>query len=187
LAPSVKQSPAARRLPVVGVMGSTTHPHEELAVSVGYWLAGQKVHLLTGGGGGVMEAASRGFASNPERKGLILGIIPGTVTGDGWQPKPGYPNPWVEIPIMTHLPLSGEKGEETLSRNHINILTADAVIALPGGHGTASEVRLALRYRRPVIALLHRPADIPGLPSEVPVARALAEVSSWLKTILEQG
>ena len=49
------------RLSIVGVMGSGTAPHAERARSVGQWLAQQGVHLLTGGGGGVMEAVSQAF------------------------------------------------------------------------------------------------------------------------------
>ena len=43
------------------------------------------------------------------------------------------------------------------SRNHINILTSDLVILLPGGEGTASEAELAVRYNKSVIALASRP------------------------------
>lgn len=60
-------------------------------------------------------------------------------------PPPNYPNPHVELAIATHLPVSGKEGMSASSRNHINILTSDAVVALPGSHGTASEVQLATR------------------------------------------
>ena len=35
---------------------------------------------------------------------------------------------WVELPIRTHLPHSGERGTDVRSRNHINALTADVMI-----------------------------------------------------------
>jgi hypothetical protein len=57
----------------------------------------------------------------------------------------GYPNPWVEIPVYTHLPVSGMGGLDASSRNHINILTSDVIVALPGSAGTWSEVMLAIR------------------------------------------
>lgn len=60
-------------------------------------------------------------------------------------PPAGYPNPYVELCINTHLPASGTQGTQCHSRNHINILTSDIVIALPGSAGTASEVFLARR------------------------------------------
>lgn len=48
-----------KRLPIVGVLGSGSEPHEEQAKPLGEWLAREGVHLLTGGG--VMEAVSRAF------------------------------------------------------------------------------------------------------------------------------
>src|SRR4029450_9485672 len=68
--------PVVRR-PIVGVMGSGAERHDALAAPVGRWLAQQGVHLLTGGGGGVMEAVSEAFAQVPERQGLVLGILKG--------------------------------------------------------------------------------------------------------------
>ena len=39
-------------------------------------------------------------------------------------------NRFVELPIRTHLHLSGAQGTELASRNHINVLSSDVVIAL---------------------------------------------------------
>jgi uncharacterized protein (TIGR00725 family) len=156
--------PAVSRLPVVGVIGSSSDPCLERAGAVGHWLAGLGVHLVTGGGGGVMGAVSRAFAEVPNRRGSVLGIVPSAAPESPAVPKPGYPNQWVEIPIFTHLPLSGRRGEEPLSRNHLVVLTSAVIIALPGGPGTASELRLALRYGRPVIAYLKSRDEIEGLP-----------------------
>ena len=64
------------RIPVVGIMGSGTHPHIHLAQPLGRALAWMRVHLLTGGGGGVMEAASRAFFGVAARSGLVIGILP---------------------------------------------------------------------------------------------------------------
>jgi uncharacterized protein (TIGR00725 family) len=101
------------RIAIVGVLGSGTSPHTERASRLGRWLADRGVHLLTGGGGGVMATVSKAFYESPGRRGLVIGIIPcqeGSV-----RPKHGYPNEWVEIPILTHLPLSGTRGTEPLS------------------------------------------------------------------------
>ncbi len=170
-----------RRLPVVGVMGSGTQAHVDKAEPLGRWLAGLGVHLLTGGGPGVMAAASRAFAETPGRAGWVIGIVPGEVTPQGYRPRAGYPNPWVEIPILTHLPLSGAQGMDPRSRNHINVLSATVVVALPGGSGTASEVGLALRYGRPVVAWLDRPEQIPDLPGDVPVVGSLEDVQRFVQ------
>ena len=138
----------ARRLPIVGVLGSGAEAHEELSLPLGAALAGMGVHLLTGGGGGVMGAVSEAFAREPDREGLVLAVLPGDASGAS---PTGYPNPWVELPIRTHLPLSGEQGTDALSRNHLNVLTADVLVALPGSAGTRSEIELALRYARPIV------------------------------------
>jgi len=168
-----------KRLPVVGVLGAGTEEHAGKAEAIGSWLATQRVHLLTGGGRGTMAAVSRAFQAVPNRAGLVVGIIPSA--GDPAVPKPGYPNPYVELAIMTHLPLSGASGTDPLSRNHINVLSSDLLIALPGGEGTASEVALALRYRRPIAAFLDDRSDIPALPATVPVLASLAEVQDFVR------
>jgi uncharacterized protein (TIGR00725 family) len=124
-----------RSRPLVGVMGSGKSEHAALAEPLGTWLACEGVHLLTGGGRGVMTAVSRAFCAVAGRAGLSIGVLP----GDGWGRSPdGYPNPWIELAIRTHLPLRGPEGGALLSRNHINVLSADAIVALPGGAGTAA-------------------------------------------------
>ena len=69
-------------------------------------------------------------------------------TEDNIVPPTGYPNPYTEIVIRTQCPLSMHPmtGTELSSRNHINILSSDIVIALPGSSGTWSEIQLAIRY-----------------------------------------
>ena len=63
------------RLPIVGVMGSGTRPSSERASALGRWLAECGVHLLTGGGGGVMAAVSKSFYETPNRQGLVIGVL----------------------------------------------------------------------------------------------------------------
>ncbi len=178
---SRRKGEQVKRLPIAGVLGTGSEPHEEKAKPLGEWLAREGMHLLTGGGGGVMEAVSRAFHHVSPRKGLVIGIIPGEATDSGYSSRPGYPNPWVEIPIRTHLPKSGVEGTDPLSRNHINVLSADVLIALPGSAGTASEVELALRYDKPLIAYLERREEIPNLPDEVEVASDLEEVKAFVR------
>lgn len=170
------------RRPIVGVMGSGSVPWAERSIPVGRLLARLGVHLLTGGGGGVMEAVSRAFAESPERAGRVIGVLP-CAEHDPTSPKPGYPNRWVELPIRTHLPLSGADGTGTRSRNPINVLTSDAIVVLPGSAGTASEVELALAYGRPAIAWLEA-AEQPELPAGLPRAADLAAVERFLRRVL---
>jgi uncharacterized protein (TIGR00725 family) len=174
------------RLPIVGVMGSGTRPYRERTEVLGKWLAKKNVHLLTGGGGGVMTSVSRSFTHVPDRLGRVMGIIPGTVTESGYKPLRGYPNPWVEIPVFTHLPLSGTSGSEQMSRNHINILTSDVIVALPGGYGTSSEVRLALYYQKPVVAYLHNRHEIPDLSEAVTVIKDLEVLKTFIRSTIEK-
>jgi uncharacterized protein (TIGR00725 family) len=169
------------KLPVVGVMGSGREAHAERAGPLGDWLARQGVHLLTGGGAGAMAAVSRAFCAVENRKGLSIGVLPGAA--DGRAPE-GYPNPWIELAIRTHLPLRGPDGGERLSRNHVNVLTADVVVALPGGAGTRSEVALALRYGRPVVAFAAAVSEIPELPAGVELRGELAGVCEFVLTAL---
>lgn len=159
----------------VGVMGSGTDPHEELSAGVGRLLAELEVNLLTGGGRGVMEAVSRSYLSARRGRGISIGVIP-CEEGDPARPKRGYPNAFVELPIYTHLPFSGDRGQDPLSRNHINILTCAAIVVLPGTAGTAAEAALALRYERPTV--IHAPgASLAShFPRELPRAADTAEV-----------
>jgi uncharacterized protein (TIGR00725 family) len=168
------------RLPIVAVIGSGTNPYEDLALPLGSWLATQDVHLLTGAGQGVMAAVSRAFSEVPRRKGLVLGIVPCKAENAPDIPKPGYPNEWVEVPIRTHLHLSGTSGTDLRSRNHIVILTANVLVALPGGPGTASEVKLGLRYRKPLIAFLKDRGEIPELPAGVRWTADLNELKAFV-------
>lgn len=149
---------------VVGVMGSGSVPHADLAVPLGRLIAESGAHLLTGGGAGVMSAVAEAFVGVAGRRGISLGVLPGDWES-GLAPE-GYPNPWVELTVRTHLPGRGEDGGGRGSRNAINVMSADRVVILPGGAGTCSEAQLAVRFGRPVISFgaeyrdVRRAADI---------------------------
>src|SRR5579863_5708572 len=175
-------NPGTQRLPIVGVMGSGSGADAARARRLGRWLASAGVHLLTGGGGGVMAAVSRAFVGVRPRRGRAIGVLPADQSRQA--PRPGYPNAWIEIPIVTHLDARGEAGETPQSRNHLNVLTADVVVVMAGGAGTRSEARLALRYGRPVIAYLRDRRDVAGLPSEIPLATSLPAVQRFVRAAL---
>jgi uncharacterized protein (TIGR00725 family) len=174
-------------LPIVGVIGSGSEEHQDRANLLGSWLATKGVHLLTGAGQGVMAAVSRAFAQTPNRQGLVLGVVPCVSEDRPDVPKVGYPNEWVEVPIFTHLPFSGQRGTDLRSRNHLVVLTASVVVALPGGLGTASEVQLAVRYKRPVIGFLRGWEEIEGLPERVRWEPDFERVKAFVSEVLAKG
>lgn len=102
------------------------------AREVGRLLAEEGCLVATGGLGGVMEGASEGAA---EAGGAVLGILPGDSTGDA--------NAHVQIPVATGM------GE---ARNAILVNTADGLIAIGGEYGTLSEIALALKAGKPLVA-----------------------------------
>jgi len=168
----------------VAVIGSGVDEQEPLAREVGELLSALGVNLLTGGGAGVMRSVSRAFTRMPRREGISIGIIPCRSLTERAIPKDGYPNEFVELAIYTHLPKSGEMGEDDLSRNHINVLSAAAIVALPGGSGTAAEISLALRYAKPLIAFAHDPRLLANLSADVPQARTISVVEQFLRATL---
>ena len=180
-----ESAPGRRRVVAVIGSGKTADP---CCAEVGRLLATLGFDLLTGGGGGVMEAVSRAFVETSPRAGLTIGVIPATVeplaalerrdaTAVDYRLPPGYPNPWVEIAIYTHLPDSGPEGTRGSSRNHINVLSADAIVALPGEAGTESEIWLAVQYGVPVAAYGAHAGEVA---CGIPCLRTLADVRHFL-------
>jgi hypothetical protein len=129
-----------RRKPfVVGVMGGHDAPPAILddARRIGEGIATRGHVLLTGGGDGVMKAASEGaFRAG----GLVVAVLP----SDRVRPLAGYPNEYVDIAIQTGM---------ADARNAINAKTPHVMIAIDGGWGTVSEIAHALRNDTPVIGL----------------------------------
>jgi len=121
--------------PYVAVAGAADATASQLdaALEIGRGLAQAGAIVVTGGLGGVMEAASRGARS---AGGLTVGLLPGSDRGAA--------NRWVTIAIPTGL---GEL------RNGLLVRCADAVVAVGGAYGTLSEVALALKTGVPVIGL----------------------------------
>ena len=170
-------------LRVVGVMGSGRNRHAARSQRVGVWIARAGYHLLTGGGPGVMAAVTEAFVSVTPRVGLAIGVLPADATQSDGTPPPGYPNQWVEIAIRTHLNRRGPNGSDAASRNHLNVLSSDVIIILPGGVGTASEACLAVRYGRPCIAHLENRSDVPGLPVDIPVEPCFECVQQFVREV----
>jgi len=147
------------RKPIIAVIGSGSDAHSRFSEPLGRWLAQQGCDLINGGGGGVMASVSRAFAEVKDREGKVIGILPSSGPCDSpgnrvaYTPPAGYPNDWIDLPVYTHLHRSGASGKELASRNHIIVLTADVIVALPGGEGTRSEIQLAMEYGKPLLIL----------------------------------
>jgi uncharacterized protein (TIGR00725 family) len=121
--------------PYVAVVGpaDASAAQLEAAQAVGRLLAERGAIVVTGGLGGVMEAACRGAAAAGA---LTVGILPGADRASA--------NEWVQIAIPTGL---GEL------RNGLVVRAADVVLAIGGAHGTLSEIALALKTGVPVVGL----------------------------------
>jgi predicted Rossmann-fold nucleotide-binding protein len=84
--------------------------------------------------------------------GLSIGIVPREPDGrldevnHDLEGRP-YPNPFVEIPILTPLPPRVADWRTMPARNHVNVFTSHGIIALPGGPGTRNELDMAASYR----------------------------------------
>jgi len=120
---------------LIGVSGGST-VDDSLAITaetLGEGLARRGAAIVSGGLGGVMEAASRGAK---RADGVTIGLLPGS--------DPASANPHVDVPVATGW-LEG--------RNFLLGLLSDGLVAVNGGHGTLSEVALARKLGRPVVGL----------------------------------
>lgn len=177
-------SPGPRLAPkTVAVIGSGNDAHEQLAVPIGQMLARLGVNLLTGGGNGVMAAVARAFVEANPALGISIGILPAS-RQDPATPVPGYPNEFVQLPIVTHLSERGRHGHLQGSRNHINILSADAIVALPGSYGTESELRLALQYQKKTVVYCCDDESVDRFPTNLPQYKNVADVEAFLRHAL---
>jgi uncharacterized protein (TIGR00725 family) len=123
-----------RQVAVIGASGAEEGSEPwRLAEEVGRRLAEAGVVLVCGGGGGVMEAASR---AADEAGGTVIGIVPGESPADA-------------NPYCTHVVATGIGH----ARNLAVVSSGGAVIAIGGEWGTLSEIGFARVIGREVIAL----------------------------------
>jgi uncharacterized protein (TIGR00725 family) len=124
-----------RRKVQISVVGGGAGDEDLLdaAAEVGRLIAESGAVLVCGGWGGVMAAASRGAS---DAGGTVIGVLPGADAGEG-------------NPHLTHAIATGV-GQ---ARNLAVVASGDAVIAIGGEWGTLSEIALARKLGRPVIAL----------------------------------
>lgn len=132
--------PSTARRALVAVVGDggvlPGHPVYEVARQLGRALVDEGHRVLTGGRGGVMEAASRGAReSTAWAAGDVVALLPGL--------DPREANPWVDIAVPTGL---------SHLRNGL-IASADAVVGVGGAAGTLSELALAWVFNRLIVAV----------------------------------
>jgi uncharacterized protein (TIGR00725 family) len=151
------RKPDARRAPVA-VIGpkNASRRQIEIGEALGRRLGELHVPMITGGKGGVMEAASRGCLG---AGGQPIGILP----DDEWSAA----NSFVTIPIATGL---------GAARNAVIARAAVVLIAVGGEYGTLSEMALGLHFRRLVLALEDAP-EVLGAIRVADVETALERVA----------
>ena len=93
---------------------------DKLAYNVGRLIAQMGAILVCGGLAGIMEAAAKGAR---EAGGLTIGLLPGKDKRDA--------NPYIDIALPTTI---------GFARNAMVACSADIIVALPGSHGTNSEI-----------------------------------------------
>jgi len=155
------------RAPQISVIGAGAGDPELLALAeeVGRRIAEGGAVVVTGGLGGVMEAASRGAS---EAGGTAIGVLPTTDPADANE-------------HVTHAVAAGV-GQ---ARNLAVVGSGDAVIAIGGEWGTLSEIALARKLGKPVVALQSWPlknragTDLGIVKVETPEA-AVEAVFDWL-------
>ena len=123
------------RAPYVAVVGPGTASGDlyERAREVGRLVAERGGVVVCGGLSGAMEAVARGAA---EGGGISIGILP--------DEDRGRANGYLTYSVATG---TGQ------ARNLAVVCSGDVVIAVGGEYGTLSELGLALKMGRPVVAL----------------------------------
>lgn len=127
----------------IGIVGASSCDEAtyEIAFQVGKLLAQEKCTVINGGLGGVMEASAKGVR---DQGGVVVGILPG---------EKQFANPFIGVSIATNM------GH---ARNIIIVHSSDAIIAIGGEYGTISEMAIALKEGKRVVAI-HPPMKFPDL------------------------
>ena len=122
----------------IGVMGSAgnicTRKGYKCAYEVGKEIAKAGHILVTGGGHGVMEGASKGAH---DFGGLVVGILPGSAKEEA--------NKFCDVIIPTGI---------GFARNLMNIQSSHGIIIVEGGVGTLTEAAYAYTNQTPAVAFV---------------------------------
>lgn len=121
--------------------------------------------LVTGGGGGSMEAACRGARS---AGGLTLGLLSGSSRTEG--------NDYLDVAVPTGM---------REMRNVLVVRTGDGVLAVGGAFGTLSEIAFALKLGKPIVGIGTWTASIGGEPAPIPTAGTAQQAVDLLLGMLD--
>jgi uncharacterized protein (TIGR00725 family) len=120
----------------IAVIGSSTQvppAAEAMAEEVGLEIAKAGAILITGGRGGVMEAACKGARRGG---GLTVGILPESTLDQA--------NPFLDVAVTTGI---------GYARNYINVCSSDGVISIRGAGGTLSEIGYAIALKKLLVLM----------------------------------
>ncbi|MBU1239996.1 TIGR00725 family protein [Myxococcota bacterium] len=129
-----------QRRPLIAVIGDAGSKVDsqsyKLAQATGTHLINHGYRIMTGGLGGIMEAACKGAQDSQNyAEGDTIGLLPGH--------DPNAANEYIDVAVPTGF---------DVARNII-VGHADAVVAIGGGAGTLSEMANAWMLKRLIIAL----------------------------------
>ena len=125
-----------RRTQIVVIGSGKEHCSDtarKIAYEVGSEVAKRGAILVTGGLGGVMEAASQGAKA---AGGFVIGVIP--------QDDKAQANPYCDAVVATGL---------GYARDFLTAYSADAIIVVEGGVGTLIEIAAAYQKAIPIISV----------------------------------
>jgi uncharacterized protein (TIGR00725 family) len=119
----------------ISVIGGEKCDNEIYSISyeVGSHIAKFGAVLITGGGGGVMQAACKGAK---DFGGTTIGFLPSCNRSEG--------NSFLDYAVVTGL---------GYARNVLVALNGDIIIAINGGYGTLSEISLAKKFEKKIYGI----------------------------------
>jgi len=136
--------------PVGIIGGGTCSPSQyDTAYKVAFGLAKNRLAVLCGGRGGVMEAACKGAS---DAGGGAIALLPGADAAEA--------NPYATLILPTGLGNRDQAiadGRPDFSRNRIIAMAASCLIAVGGATGTANEIKLGLLFGKTVFSLERAP------------------------------
>lgn len=186
---------------IVAVSGSgTSHEYQSEAKYLGEELARRGFMLTTGGLDGVMFDVLDGFVhvaashtgslvAENRVPGKAIGIVPKGKMSKAKMFANDLPGAVLIETDLTGVDSHGANHTGPGSRNHVLIATADAVVCLPGSHGSMDEAMLAMKiYKKHVVAFAPQGGTqtewhtaVAGL--GIPLLQTRVRLTSWLESL----